>query len=70
MKFSFCWLLNFVDKLCCYHHEYQTQKVIFFSAVVFSSIMSKKTSLLGAWKRPQKIILNYPNFWHIRVACL
>ena len=43
MKFSFRWLLNFVDKFCCDYQEYQTQKVIFFSAtVVLSSVMPKK----------------------------
>ena len=35
-RFSFHRVLNFVDKFCCDYHEYQTQKVNFFSAVVFS----------------------------------
>mgnify|MGYP001798477303 CR=1 FL=1 len=45
--FSFRRLLNFVNKLCCNYHEYQTQKVIFFSAVVFSSVMPKTYPLVG-----------------------
>ena len=46
---------NFVNKLCCDYHQYQTQNVIFFSVMV---------------KKGQKVILNYPNFPHIQTACL
>ena len=65
--FSFRRLLNFVNKLCCNYHEYQTQKVIFFSAVVFSSVMPKNYPLVGMLNG-QKIILDYLNFRHIRMT--
>ena len=45
MRFYFRRVLNFVDNFCCDYHEYQTQKVIFFSAVVFSSVMLKSCPL-------------------------
>lgn len=69
LKFSFCWLLNFVYKLCCVYHEYQTLNVTFFPAVVFSSIMPKYHPL-GGIKKGQKFFLDYPNFRLIRTARL
>ena len=67
MRFYFRRVLNFVDNFCCDYHEYQTQKVIFFSAVVFSSVMLKSCPLGGMEKR-EKVILDYPNFRYIRTA--
>ena len=61
----FHWLLIFFEKLCC---EYQTN-VIFFSAMIFTSVLPKKYPL-GGMEKGQKVILDYPNFWHIRTACL
>ena len=69
MKFSFRRPLNLVEKLCCDYHECRTQKVIFFSAVVFSSVMPKNCPLRGL-KKGQKTILDYPNFRYIRTARL
>ena len=51
-------------KLCCDYHDYQTQKVIFFSAVVFSSVMLKNCPF-GGMEKGQKAILDYPNFRHV-----
>ena len=69
LMFSFRRLLNFVNKLCCNYHEHQTQKVVFFSAVVFSSVMPKNYQLVGMLNG-QNIILDYPNFPLIRTAPL
>ena len=69
MKFSFRWLLIFVDKFCCDYHEYLTQKGIFVSAVVSSSVMPKNCPF-GGMEKNQKTVLYYPNFRYIRTARL
>ena len=53
LMFSFHRLLNFVELLCCNYHEYQIQKVIFFSASVFSSVMPKTLPFSGHVKGPK-----------------
>ena len=60
----FHWSFDFVNKLCCYYYEYRGQKVIFFSAMVFSSVMPKNYPLRGK-EKGQKIILDYLKFFCI-----